>query len=175
MTNWWEYFVTVWNLENTAMKDFEAASYSNRKGCDRLMTSAMEIGRTKSTLARHVSCLESHLFFTLAIWGREFLVLISCPSCHIGAGYLKVKLPGASVKKCIFLLLTEIFLFLLLQKLNWSSFNYPNGYKYSLVLLDPSRITKILKESSVLLQLCEQKKVPSHLWSPWQWKTFVYS
>lgn len=90
-------------------------------------------------------------FFYLGHLGREFLVLIACFSCSTGSGYPKITLPGTRVEEGTFLLLTEIHLFLFLQKLSWNSFNCPKRNKYSPELLDPSRITKILKESSMVL------------------------
>ena len=124
-------FVTVWNLGNTGWcKEFW--------GCVLLMQErpwsvdgvCHRYWKRKSECCRCASCLGFRSSFTLVRRGRYFLVLISCLTRS--SGYPKLLLPGTWVEEYLFLLLTEIYLFLLLQKLSWSSFNCPNWHKDSL-------------------------------------------
>lgn len=94
--------MSLCNLGSTSIEDFEAASNHAEKAWDGLRMSATGTRRTKSTHARCVSCLVSGPYFTLVIWGREFLLLLACFSCSAGVGDPKIVLPDTRVKEFSF-------------------------------------------------------------------------
>lgn len=78
-------------MGSTSIEDFEAASNHAEKAWDGLRMSATG---TRS--------LVSGPYFTLVIWGREFLLLLACFSCSAGGGDPKTVLPDTRVKEFSF-------------------------------------------------------------------------